>query len=160
MAGNIQTKYGTQGVAITCTLASLANAAQRQSAAVDNTSNLYTDALAAVQVKTGASGVSATGYVDVYAVATVDGGTTYSGGASGSDAAFSGSLSSCFRLGRLPTIANATTYNGGPWSVAAAFGGSLPDHWAIVVDNESGASLDSTEGNHLKKYEGIYGQYT
>ena len=160
MAGNIQTKYGSFGQAITCTLASLSSGSQRQSTAVDNTSNLFTDALVAVQVKTGASSVSATGYVDVYAVGTVDGGATYSGGASGSDGAFSGALASCFKLGRLPTVANATTYNGGPWSVAAAFGGSLPDHWAIVVDNESGAALDSTEGSHLKKYEGVYGQYT
>ena len=160
MAGTILNDYGTNGQAITCTLASLANAAFRQSAAIDNTTNLFTDALVAVQVKSAASATSATGYVDVYAAGTIDGGTTYSGGASGSNAAFTGQLSAAFKLGRIAVIANATTYNGGPWSVASAFGGSLPQKWAIIVDNESGAALDATEGNHLKLYQGVYGSYT
>lgn len=65
-----------------------------------------------------------------------------------------------FKLGRIAVIANATSYPGGPWSVASAFGGSLPAEWGIIVDNESGAALDSTEGNHLKLYQPVYGQYT
>ncbi len=160
MAGNILNKYGTSGQAITCTLASLTTTSIRQSTAIDNTSNTFVDSIAMVAVKTGASGTSATGYVDVYAYGTANGGTNYSGGCTGSDAAFTMSLASLFKLGRLPTIANATTYTGGPWSVASAFGGSLPDHWGIVVDNESGGTLDTTEGNHLKVYQGVYGQYT
>jgi hypothetical protein len=160
MAGNIQNKYGGNGQAVSVTLASLASGSKRASTAVDNSTNVYTDSLLAVKVKSGASGVSSTGYVDVYAYGTVDGGTTYSGGCTGTDAAFSGQLSALFKLGRIAVIANATTYPGGPWSVASAFGGSLPDHWGICIDNESGAALDSTEGNHLKLYQGVEGQYT
>ena len=157
MAGNLLTKYGTTGQAITITVTSLTTGSQRQSTAVDNSTNLFTDSLVQVTVKTAGSSTSATGYVDVYAVGTVDGGTTYSAGASGSDGSFSGPLASCKWLGRLPTIANSTTYTD-IWSVARAFGGDLPQKWAIIVDNESGATLDASVGS--AQYQGIYGSYT
>ena len=157
MAGNILNKYGTPNQSITCTITSLATANQRQSTVIDNSTNLFTDALVMVQAKTASSSTSATGYVDVYAYACVDGGTIFSGGASGSDAAFSGPLASLFKLGRLPTVANSTIYDGGPWSVASAFG-SLPQKWGIVVDNESGATLDASTGSAI--YQGVEGSYT
>ncbi len=159
MAGNILNKYGTT-TAITCTLASLTTGSFRGSAIVDNTSNTFTDALVMVGVKSGGSSTSATGYVDVYAYGTVNSGTICSGGASTSDAAYTGQLSALLKLGRIAVIANSATYTSGPWSVAAAFGGSLPQEWGIVVDNESGGTLDSTEANHFKQYQGVYGQYT
>src|SRR5262245_2717130 len=85
MASDINAKFGTSNQSITCTITSLANNGQQQSDAVDNTSNLFLDALVAIKVKTNASGTSASGYVNVYAYATADGGTTYSDGASGSN---------------------------------------------------------------------------
>jgi hypothetical protein len=117
---------------------------------------MFVDALAAVKIKTAASSTSSTGYVDAYG--TCDGGTDFSGGASGADGAYSGQLSALFKLGRIAAVTNATTYVGGPWSVASAFGGSLPDHWGICVDNESGGTLDATVGSAW--YQGVYGQYT
>ena len=159
MAADIKTKYGTANQAITCTLASLGSASARASTAVDNTTNLFLDALVMVQVKSGASGVSATGYVNVYAYGTADGGTTYSDGATGTDAAITLTVPPNARLiGVLNVVANATTYKSGPFSVAAAFGGVLPDHWGIIVENKSGAALDATEGNHAKFYQGVLAQ--
>ena len=158
MAGNILNKYGSSGQAITCTITSLTTTSLRGSTAVDNTANTFTDSLVMVKVKTGASSTSATGYVDVYAYGTSDGGTDYSAGFAGTDGAFSGQTSALFRLGRIAAVANATTYVGGPWSVASAFGGSLPDHWGIVVDNESGSTLDASVGSSW--YQGVEGQYT
>ncbi len=158
MAGNILNKYGTSNQAFTITITSLANAGLRGSTAIDNTSNVFVDALVMVKVKSNASGTASTGYVDVYAYGTADGGTTYSGGFAGSDGAYSGLASALFKLGRIAVVANATTYYGGPYSVAAAFGGSLPDHWGIVVDNESAATLDASVGNAF--YQGVEGQYT
>jgi hypothetical protein len=161
MAGNIQNKYGTNNQAITITLASLASAAARASTVVDNTSNVFQDALVSLKVKSNAAGTSASGYVNVYAYATTDGGTTYTESATGSDAGITlTSPPNAIRIGSLNVVANATTYPAGPFSVAAAFGGSLPDHWGIIVENQSGAALDSTEGNHLKTYQGVYTQYT
>lgn len=149
--------FGSNNQSITCSLASLASASARQSTAVDNTSNLYLDALVSLKVKSGASGVSSSGYVAVYAYGTVDGGATYSDGATGTDGAITLTSPPNMRLiGIINVVANATTYYGGPMSVAAAFGGTLPDHWGIVVSNQSGAALDSTAGNFSVAYQGVY----
>lgn len=165
MAGDLKNKYGTSNQAITCSLApggtGLVNAGARQSTAIDNTTNLFQDALVHVKVKTGGSGVTSTGTVNVYAVGTADGGTTYTEGASGSDASITLTVPPNARLiGVINAVANATTYNGGPFPVASAFGGVLPDHWAIVIENKTGGTLDTTEGNHGKWYQGVYSQYT
>ena len=130
----------------------------RASTAVDNTSNLFTDALVSVVIKTNAAGVSSTGWVQVYAYATSNGGTNYSGGASGSDGAYSGLTANLMPIGRISVVANATTYPGGPFSVAAAFGGSLPASWGIAVENRTGAALDASVGS--ANYQGVLAQYT
>ena len=94
----------------------------------------------------------------MFAYATADGGTTYSGGASGADAAFSGNLDSLVYLGSVPVVANGTTYNA-MFSLARGFGyGGIPASWGIVIQNNSGAALDSTGGNHAAFYQGIYAQ--
>lgn len=151
--------YGTANQPITVTLASLANAAGRASAVIDNTTTLALDALVSLAVKTNAAGVSATGYVAVYAYGTVDG-TTYTDGATGTDAAFTPSASGAnLRLiGTIQTPAVATTYQSGPFSVANAFGGTLPAKWGIVVVNNSGAALDATEASHTKQFQTVQAQ--
>ena len=136
----------------------MANAAQRQSAVIDNTSNLYTDAFVQAKIKTGASGVSSTGYIQLYVYAAADGGTTYSYGATGSDAAYTIPTNAALRpLGRIGVGANATTY-AEIFSVAAAFGGTLPQKWGVIVDNETGAAFDGTTA--ALTMQGAYGSYT
>jgi len=157
MSFTIKQGYGSNGQGLTCTLASLANNGARESNAVDNTSNKHKDALVQVKVKTNAAGTSTTGYINVYAYGTADGGTTYGGGPTGTDAGVTLTSPPGLELiGSFPAVANATTYKSPPMSVAAAFGGVLPDHWGIVVENKSGAALDATEGNHAKFYQGVY----
>lgn len=141
----------------TCTLASLANSTSgvgRQSTVVDNSAGLYQDALVTLKIKTGASGVSSTGFIAVYAFGTTDGGTTYTDNAGASDAALT--ISASRLIGTFPAVANATTYVSQQMSVAAAFGGTLPAKWGIVVVNSSNAALDTTEGNHAKQYQEVY----
>jgi len=143
----------------TCTLASLGSGSSRESTAVNNTSDLFLDVLVQLQIKSGASGTATTGYVNIYAYGTCDSGTTYTEGATGSDAGITLTSPTNLRLiGRINVVANAITYKGSPMSVAAAFGGSMPRKWGIVVENQSGGSLDSTEGNHLKLYTGVKAQ--
>ena len=157
MAGNILQKYGTSNQTITCTITSLANNGQRGSAAIDNTTNTFLDALVFVKCKTGAS--SATSTVNVYAYGTADGGTNYSDAVTGTDAAETLTSPPNVRLiGVVNTPGNTTTYNGGPFSVAAAFGGLLPDHWGIVVENKTGNALDASVGSCW--YQGVLQQYT
>lgn len=144
---------------LTCTLASLGSGSSRESTAVDNSSDLFLDVLMQLQIKSGASGTATTGYVNVYAYGTCDTGTTYTEGATGTDAAITLTSPTNLRLiGRLNVVANSTTYKSSPFSVAAAFGGSMPKKWGIVVENQSGGTLDSTESNHKKLYTGVKAQ--
>jgi hypothetical protein len=134
----------------------LANNGAQQSTAVDNTTNLFLDALVMLKVKTGASGTSANGYANVYAFGTVDDGTTQTENAGATDAAITLTVPPNARLvGAIACVANATTYYGGPMSVAAAFGGVLPAKWGLIVENKTGGALDSTEGSHAKLYQGL-----
>ena len=150
----VKSAYGTSNQSITCTITSLGNNGQRGSTAVDNTSNLYLDALVQLTVKTAASSTSSTGQVNVYAYGTANGGSSYSDGVSGTDGSATLTSPPNVRLiGVINCVANSTTYVGGPFSVAAAFGGILPDHWGIVVENKTGATLDASVGSAY--YQGI-----
>jgi hypothetical protein len=152
---DVKTAYGTSNQAITCTLTSLANNAQRQSTAVDNTTNKFLDALVFLKIKSAAASTSGTGYFNIYAYGTSDGGTTYSDGATGTDGSITLTSPPNMRLiGVVNMVANSVTYEGGPFSVAAAFGGVLPDHWGIVVENKSGAAFDGTTASAW--YQGAY----
>lgn len=154
---DIKQKFGTSGVAMTITLASLANAASRESTVADNTSDLFMDVKLTVQVKTNAAGTSATGSVNVFAYASADNGATYSGGATGANAAYTNNKDALIYLGALPTVANATTYIA-MFNLSRAFGyGGIPGKWGIVVDNQSGAALDAT-GPHAVLYQGVLAQ--
>jgi hypothetical protein len=157
MSSAVKSAYGSNNQGITITLASLANSGARASTVVDNTVNVFLDALVSLVIKTGASGVVSTGSVNIYAYGTTDGGTNYSDGATGTDAGITlTSPPNAKIIGVGSLVANATTYKIGPFSVAAAFGGVLPDHWGIIVQNNTGGSFDSTEGNHTKDYQGYY----
>lgn len=159
MAVDLKEKFGTSNQAMTCTLASLANNSARETTAIDNSSNLFQEALVAGKVKSGASGVSATGVVNVYAYASADNGTNYTEGATGSDAAITLTSPTNLRLiGVINVVANATTYKWGPFPVSPAFGGILPEKWGLVFENKSAAALDSTGGNHSVYYQGVNGQ--
>jgi len=153
---NIKTAYGTS-TAITCTLASLAAGASRESAAIDNQTDLFTDALVSVTVKLAAGTPSNESTIIVYVYGSGDG-TNYTDNATGSDAAIT--LRSRPIMNGIGTIATpdpgGLVYKGGPWSVAQAFGGVMPRKWGIVVRNMTNLAFDATEGNHAKSYTGIY----
>ena len=159
MTTTIKSLYGTSNQTITITLASLTNNSARQCTVVDNSTNLFLDALVQLTVKTGASGVGSTGSLNVYAFGTTDGGTTYSDGAGATDAAITLTSPPNMRIiGVINAVANATSYKAGPFSVAAAFGGVLPQKWGIVVENKTGATLDATAGNFVVDYQGVQAQ--
>jgi hypothetical protein len=153
----IKQLYGTSAQAITCTITTLASSATacRASTAVDNTTNLYLDALVQVNVTLGATATANDKCVYVWAYGTADGGTTYTDGVTGTDAAFTRTDPPNLKLiGVLNTPTASTAYKSGPMSVAAAFGGVLPDHWGVVVQNYSGSAF--TAGAVV--YQGVQGQ--
>jgi len=160
---SVKSAYGTSNQAITCTITSLASStsgAGRSSTAVNNTSNLWLDALVFAAVKTSSSALANDKAVYVYAYGTADGGTTYTDGITGSDANFTATVGTgqypmALRpLLTISTPSSSTTYDAGPVSVAQAFGGVLPDHWGVFVLNITGQNLDASVGSVW--YQGIY----
>jgi hypothetical protein len=154
---SIKIAYGTS-TAFTLTLASLASSATagRESTVVDNTSNLYIDALVQIKVKSSSSALANDKAVYVYAYGSEDG-STYTDPATGSNADITLTAPTNMRLiGVIAVPATSTTYEGQPMSVASAFGGFLPRKWGIVVRNYTGQALDSTEGSHSYSWTGVY----
>ena len=140
---------------VTLTLTSLANGSWRQSTVVDNTSNLYLDAMLGGSVQTGTT-PTANGTIDIYLYGTYDG-TNYTGGASGSDAAYTADgEENLFQL--VKSIVVDTTsdqdYVWGPISVATAFG-TMPSKWGMVVENNSGTTLNATGTNNEAQFVGV-----
>ncbi len=154
---DIKAKYGSANQPITITLNSLANDAKRESAAVDNAVNCFADALVQVQIATN-TGADSTGdkSVYIYAYGTSDGGTTYSGNASGADAAFGTDpqqLNNCRLIGTLYAPTQNKIYKSDPMSIATAFGGLLPQRWGIIMHNRTGQTFKSSDCSAL--YQGL-----
>lgn len=147
--------YASAGT-ITITQTSLANASWRQSTVVDNTTNLYVDALVGGSIQVGTSPTSGE-WIGIYAYGTYDG-TNYTAGCSGSDAAYTADgEEGLLKLLTVITV-DATSdqdYVWGPVSVAAAFGGVMPSKWGIVVRNETDVTTNATGTNNEAQYIGI-----
>ena len=157
---DIKAKYGGSNQSITITLNGLANDAKRESAAVDNSTNCFLDAMVQVKIATNASADS-TGdkSVYVYAYGTADDGASCSGNASGSDAAFGTDpqqLNNCRLIGVIHAPTQNLIYESDLMSVGAAFGGSLPQRWGIIVHNKTGQTLKTSDCSAV--YQGLYAQ--
>lgn len=137
---------------ITMTLTSLANAAAWQSLVIDNTSNLYDDALVFVQTK-GQAG--STLGLEFY-VYSYDGGSLFSDGASGADATFTAANRKNSPLIDVVTL-NTTTATPSLLrrGVASCFNGIMPAKWGLIAINNSGGTLSATAGDHVITYQGI-----
>lgn len=146
---------------MTITLTSLGSGAYRESTAVDNTSNLYIDAIVGGITQIGAVSTNAT--IEIYAYGSWDG-TNYTAGLTGSDAGVTwgttGGVNSFRDLPLLGVVQTEGTDDNddrkwGPFSVAQAFGGILPPKWGIVVRNNTGTTFHATGTNNAVKYTGI-----
>lgn len=153
---NIKVAYASSA-SITATLASLTSGSVRECTAIDNTTNLYVDALVYLAIKLQTGTPTGDKAIFVYAYGSEDG-TNYTDNATGSDAAVTmRSPSNLVLIGVIATPdSGALTYKSNPMSIAKAFGGVLPRKWGIVIKNSTGVTLDATEGNHTKSYTGVY----
>lgn len=155
---DIKNKYAA-AAAFTITVASLTNNSARQSTEIDNSSNLYLDALVQVKVKSPASSTSTTGLVNIYLYSSADDQASRTENAGATDAAITLTSPPNTRLiGSVNVVANATTYYSPTFSVAAACSGVLPKFWGIILENKTGGTLDSTGGNHSLYFQGITAQ--
>lgn len=153
---NIKQAFGTSNQAITITINSLAASATvgRASTAVDNSSNLFLDALVQVIIVNAGSAPTGNKCVFVYAYGTADGGTTYSDSITGTDAGFTRTDPTNLTLiGVVNAPTASITYKSRPMAVAVGFGGVLPEKWGIAVFNDTGQTL-STGCSAF--YQGVY----
>lgn len=148
MANEIKDKFGS-ATALTITVASLADGNGWQSTIVDNTSLRYQDAILSVKIKTQA-GAGGDSVVGVYLIRDDNDGTpNRTDSAAASDAAL--------------TIVNAGLIGvvkirsaGGVQTEEADFlVHRLGPKWGIAIKNETGATLDTTGGNHRVGYVGL-----
>lgn len=168
---SIREAFGAATPVTTTTLGGLAassaqtSAATYQMAAVDNSTNLYLDALVSVTATTNAT-TAPTGspVVEVYAYGSMDGGTTYPDNVTGVEST-SNAGTTIQNMGNLrliglvnmQTTVNATT-KAGPFSVAAAFNGTLPPRFGIVLCNNTGQALaaGNTAATNAITWTGVY----
>lgn len=178
MSSTFKMQYGTTNQGITITLNSLASSSTsgRQSAAVDNRTNLYLDALVAMQLTIPAGGTIGNDkciYVKVFGTAddTNYGAERQTAGIQqtlvATDAGYSETDPtvgpSPLILARTIVVPVAPTTTDGvyvipPFSVANLFGGVLPAQWGIFVRNYTNIGLKAS-GNSAW-YQGIYQQGT
>lgn len=132
-------KY-TAAIAVTMTLASLADGALAISSAIDYATLRLLGDWIQLAIKSG-TGVSVDGVVYVYAIASLDG-SLYPVNADNQK---------LVPIGRIAMNADGTVFISVPMSIKDAFRGDAPPPYVqIVVLNSSGAAFDGTEGNHTK----------
>jgi len=150
----IEPSYGTI-VALTVTnLHSLADASFWQSASVDNNVDKAVWIEVFVTLQTTTTAGSATGYANIYLAESPDGGTDFSGNASGTEGSYApapsaGENSKNLRpLGQIAMKADETTARTYRKNfVLAPF--TVPKSYSIVIENRTGAALNSA-GNAVE----------
>ena len=123
------------------------------SAVVDNTSNLYVDALVQVVLDFANTAPANDKAVYVYAYGGIETGV-YSNPVSGTEgdatlADFTTNAQNIRLVGVVPYTTQDEVAESSPMSVANAFGGILPAFWGIAIVNYSGAAL-AASGNTVK----------
>lgn len=153
---DIKQAFGTS-IAITITLASLADNAARESTVIDNGSDLFLDVIVQLTCQLQAGSPANEKAIYIWAYGSEDG-TDYTDNATGSDAAVTLRAPHNFKLIGVINCPDAggLAYKSHPMSIAQAFGGVMPRKWGIVVENQTGITFHATEGNHDKHYSGIY----
>lgn len=140
------------------TLASLANASSRSSAAITAVvgGTAYDDYM--LQLSVGALNPTTAGDKAVYLwfYGSADG-TNYTEPATGSDAAITiGTNHNLLGPYTIGMAVGTLIYDICVPSVAQFFGGNLPKKWGIVIENQCGGALNGTESNFQKWFTPIF----
>ena len=149
---------------LTITLASLASDTNlltgRESATIDNSTNLYLDILVSGKITAGTS-PTASRSIEVWAVGSWDGTNwpdVFDGTESAETITSADIKASVTRYLAAMATANTSdrTYHFGPVSLASAFGGTLPPKVVLFVTHSTGVALNSTAGNHQIRLQPVY----
>lgn len=163
-AGDVKLAYGT-AADVTITLASLATSSTkltgRESSAVDNTSNLYTDYLCSGKITTGTSPTTAKS-IEVWCIAARDN-TNWPDVFDGTDSAETLASAEVKTAVCRQLVAsfgtNATSdvpYEWSGISIASLFGGVVPPKFSFFVTHDTAVNLNSTSGNHVIRIQPVY----
>jgi hypothetical protein len=149
---------------LTITLASLASDTNlltgRESATIDNTTNLYLDILVSGKITAGTS-PTASRSIEVWAVGSWDGTNwpdVFDGTESAETITSADIKASVCRFVAAMATANTSdrVYHFGPVSLASAFGGTLPPKVVLFVTHSTGVALNSTAGNHQIRLQPVF----
>ena len=149
---------------LTITLASLASDTNlltgRESATIDNTTNLYLDILVSGKITAGTSPTAARS-IEVWVVGSWDGTNwpdVFDGTESAETITSADIKASVCRYVAAMATANTSdrTYHFGPVSLASAFGGTLPPKVVLFVTHSTGVNLNSTAGNHQIRLQPVF----
>lgn len=163
---SVKIAYGT-ATAFTKTNANLATSATAgwQSNAIDNTSNLYLDALVEIELAAVNTAPANSRAIFLYAFALVDSsGSAYTSTGDGVPSGSEGTITFpditsllvvMPLLGFVPYPVQNKAINGGPFSVAACFGGRLPPKWGVAMINHSGMTLNVTNIKYIPVYNTV-----
>lgn len=153
--GDALLQYPT-AVAMTVTLASLADGAARQTTVVDNRTAKYDDYQISIKTKASTGG---TGVLEVWGYSSVEKATpVYTDGATGTDGTFTAAnIKNCVYIGSVRLDA-ANSVQWGSRYIAEKFGGRMPPWWGLIFKNSAGgsAALSATAGDHVVEYQGSY----
>lgn len=158
---DIKEKFGT-ATAFTKTNANLTTSATAGwvSNAIDNSSNLYEDALVHVELAAVNTAPANSKAIFLYAYALLDtAGSAYTstgdGTPSGSEATITFPDVTALPvnmplLGTIPYPVQNKAINAGPFSIAKCFGGVLPPKWGVAMVNHSGMTLSVTNIKYVE----------
>jgi hypothetical protein len=163
---NVKVAFGT-ATAFTKTNANLATSATAgwMSNAIDNSTNLYLDALVHAEFAAVNTAPANSKAIFLYAYALVDtAGSAYTSSGSATPSGSEGTLTFSDitanaipmpLLGVAPYPTQNIAINAGPFSVAACFGGVLPPKWGIAMINHSGMTLNVTNIKYIEVYNTV-----
>lgn len=132
-----------------------------ESGAIDNSSDLFLDALVGGKIKVGSSGVTA-GVIEVWLYGESLDDDTYNDVLDGTDSAETITSVEIKRAAlKVGAVIAVTTdvdrvYSWGPISVASRFGGIMPRQWGLFVAHNTTAALASSGNQH--SYRGVHMQ--
>jgi hypothetical protein len=128
--------------------------------AIDNSSNLYDDALVHAEFAAVNTAPANSKAIFLYAYALVDtAGSAYSSSGDGTPSGSEGTITfpdittlpvAMPLLGVVPYPVQNKAINAGPFSVASCFGGVLPPKWGVCMINHSGMTLSVTNIKYIE----------
>lgn len=156
--------YGSSPTSLTVTnLHSLANNSFWQSDEIDVDAQNAEDIHLLIALSTNTSVGSATGYCNVYAAPSLDN-TTFAADASGAEGSYAPTTPSAAEQVKNAVLVTSVAMKADETTarvyerivgLAAAFGGRVPKYVSFIIENKTGAALNSS-GN-LVSYLKVYG---